>query len=148
MQPLQVVSIIVVIRCENKYLLVQRSLEDDIFPGKWQNAGGKVEIGEKIEDAIKREIMEETGISFGKSTPKFLMSYSWKKDDSAPCRLGLIFLEVLEGKIGDYCVKLESDLIDYKWVSLEDAKTMDLIGQDSPTGTYGQLKKAAELLKF
>lgn len=148
MQPLQVVSIIVVINCEDKFLLVQRSFEDDIFPGKWQNAGGKVEIGERIEDTIKREIMEETGISVGKSTPKFLMSYSWKKDDSGPCRLGLIFLEVLEGKIGDYCVKLESDLIDYKWVSLEDAKTMDLIGHDSPTGTYGQLKKAASFLKF
>jgi hypothetical protein len=32
---------------------------DDIFPDKWQNLGGKVELGERLEESIQREIFEE-----------------------------------------------------------------------------------------
>jgi mutator protein MutT len=38
--------------------------------GKWFFPGGKVEIGEKIEDAIKREVKEEAGIEI--EVEKFL----------------------------------------------------------------------------
>ena len=77
--PLQIISVILVIRCQNKFLLVQRSKEDDIFPGFWQNMGGKIEVGETVEKAISREMMEEVGLKL-ESTPIFLHSYSWKKD--------------------------------------------------------------------
>ena len=38
--------------------------------GKWFFPGGEVEIGESLEDAIKREVMEETGIEI--EVEKFL----------------------------------------------------------------------------
>ncbi len=47
----------------NKILLIQRSDIDHIGAGTWENAGGKVELGEDLERAIKREIREETGIT-------------------------------------------------------------------------------------
>ena len=80
--PLQVISVILVIRCQSKFLLVQRSEIDDIFPGFWQNMGGKIEVGETVEKAIAREMMEEVGLEL-ESTPVFLHSYSWKKDDES-----------------------------------------------------------------
>lgn len=71
--PAQIVSVIVVVACGKKYLLVQRAINDDIFPGKWQNAGGKVELGETVEEAAYRELAEETGIKT-KESLQFLMS--------------------------------------------------------------------------
>lgn len=46
-----------------KILLVQRSSSDPIGAGTWENSGGNVEQGEQPEEAVKREIQEETGIT-------------------------------------------------------------------------------------
>ena len=50
-------------RNHNKILLIQRSNNDPIGPNTWENAGGNIECGETPEEAIKREIREETGIT-------------------------------------------------------------------------------------
>lgn len=47
----------------NRILLVQRSKSDDTGANTWENAGGNVECGETPEEAMKREIREETGIT-------------------------------------------------------------------------------------
>lgn len=142
---LQVVSVILVIRCQGKFLLVQRSENDDIFPGYWQNMGGKVEIGETVEEAIAREMMEEVGLEL-ELTPIFLHSYSWKKDDSSPTKLGLIFLVDLKNNFEDYQVNLCDELEKYGWYSQKEAKTLKTIGPDSPTGTLGQLNQISKVL--
>jgi len=41
-------------------LLVERAKEP--LKGYWSLPGGAVEVGEKLEDAIRREILEETGL--------------------------------------------------------------------------------------
>jgi mutator protein MutT len=41
--------------------LAQRGLKAKNERGYWENPGGGVEFGEKLEDAVKREIMEEYG---------------------------------------------------------------------------------------
>ena len=138
--PLQITSVILVIRCQNRFLLVQRSKNDDIFPGFWQNMGGKIEIGETVEKAITREMREEVGLNL-ESTPVFLYSYSWKKDKISPTKLGLIFLIDLKGTIDKYQVSLCKELEKFGWFNLEEAKTLKTIGPDSPTGTLGQLKQ-------
>jgi ADP-ribose pyrophosphatase YjhB (NUDIX family) len=43
-----------------RILLLRRSENNRIFVGKWQLPGGKAELGEALEGAIKREILEET----------------------------------------------------------------------------------------
>lgn len=144
MTPLQVVSVIVVTRCSKKFLLVQRNKDDDIFPGKWQNLGGKIELGETVEKAVKREVEEEIGLKTDKH-PVFLQSYSWKKDNESPVRLGLIFLIELSGTPEDYKIKLDPELSNFVWITLQEAEKLNqedkLIGRNSPTGTFGQLSR-------
>ena len=143
--PLQVTSVILVIRCQNKFLLVQRSKKDNIFPGFWQNMGGKIEIGETVENAISREMMEEVNLK-PESTPIFLHSYSWKKNEKSITKLGLIFLIDLKGEIGNYKVNLCEELEKYGWYALEESKTLKTIGPNSPTGTLGQLNQISKVL--
>lgn len=45
---------------ENRVLLVQRGREPAL--GKWSVPGGLVELGESLEDAVRREVMEEVGL--------------------------------------------------------------------------------------
>jgi 8-oxo-dGTP diphosphatase len=50
----------VVVRDDGAVLLVQRGRPPR--EGTWSLPGGKVEMGESLEDAVRREVMEETGL--------------------------------------------------------------------------------------
>ena len=54
---------IILNRKSNKFLLLKREKQDSIGANTWENAGGNVECGEELEEAMKREIREETGIT-------------------------------------------------------------------------------------
>lgn len=52
------------IRKENQTLLLHRiKKENDVNEGKWIGVGGKIEPGECVEECMKREIYEETGLT-------------------------------------------------------------------------------------
>ena len=48
---------------KGKYLLIQRSESCNNFIGFWETPGGKIDQGESFDDALIREIREETGLS-------------------------------------------------------------------------------------
>ena len=59
-----------IINDKNEALLVKRGVKSKNEVGVWSKPGGAVEFGEKVEDAVKREIKEELGV--GIELSKFL----------------------------------------------------------------------------
>ena len=51
-----------IIESDDKILIAQRKLEDDIFGGFWEFPGGKIEDGETPEECMARELKEELEI--------------------------------------------------------------------------------------
>lgn len=48
---------------EGRALIMRRSAGNHTAPGMWEFPGGKLEFGEAIRDALRREIAEETGLA-------------------------------------------------------------------------------------
>jgi 8-oxo-dGTP diphosphatase len=47
---------------DGRILLLKRSMKSRNYPGKWEFPGGKVDPGERFDDALLREVLEETGL--------------------------------------------------------------------------------------
>ena len=61
-RPMAITVKIVVLNSDQKVLLLKRS-KKSLNPKKWDLPGGHIDEGESIEETIKREVLEETGLS-------------------------------------------------------------------------------------
>lgn len=58
------VIVLAVITCDGRVLIIKRAgVAHDIPDLIWAFPGGKIEAGETLEQAVAREVMEETGLS-------------------------------------------------------------------------------------
>jgi len=65
---------------EADFLLTSRP-EGKVYAGYWEFPGGKLEVGETVEQALRRELQEELGITIGGSQPwqELVMEYPHAK---------------------------------------------------------------------
>ena len=89
------VAVGVLIDEQGRFLLTSRP-EGKVYAGYWEFPGGKVEAGETIEQALRRELHEELGITIGPATP-------WQIElmDYAHARVRLHFCKVFAWE-GDF----------------------------------------------
>ena len=105
---------------EGKILLIKR--KGGIHSGKWAFPGGIIKKGETNEEALNREILEETGLKIKKILKK-IADYKYKRKN----------LEITKGT--SYLVQVEKfevtistkEISSFKWVDLEEIKKLDCV---------------------
>jgi 8-oxo-dGTP diphosphatase len=62
------VAVGVLIRADGQFLLTSRPA-GKVYEGYWEFPGGKIEAGETVEQALRRELQEEIGITIAAAQP-------------------------------------------------------------------------------
>jgi 8-oxo-dGTP diphosphatase len=103
----------------------RRSWERAFLPGAWDLAGGHVDSGETLLEALEREVWEETGWRLVES-PDLIYVADWLYDDTDPASLRREF---------DFLIEVEGDLaqprlerpqhIEFRWIGVDDVSVLD-----------------------
>ena len=101
-----------VILHEGKVLIVKRAADDEVGRGTWETVGGKIEYGEDLETALKREIEEETGLKV--TVEKILYAATFKTD---PSRQVVLLTYLCKSNIME--ILLSSEHSDFQWATKE-----------------------------
>lgn len=130
---------------KGKYLIIRRSKKKKRFPSMWTLPGGKLETKDYInlpkdtknywynvlENTLKREVYEEVRV--GIDNVEYVTSLATVHADGNPSLVISCMADYKSGR-----VKLqENEADDFSWVSLDEAKTYDLID-----GIYDELVMA------
>lgn len=119
------------IYCNGKFLLIQRPAHEEKYPSLWCFPGGKVEIGETLVQAARREAEEETGLTL---TDRFFFVDTYHYGGSLGMHLAL--------ESTDHDIRSE-DCADYIWLSHID----EMQGYDRIPGIDNHLHLATKLLE-
>jgi 8-oxo-dGTP diphosphatase len=123
MKPIKELDIAVAI-CERNetILLIQRKDTNPMWDEQWEFPGGKIEVGESPEEAIRRELEEETGLQVTESKFFHLHHHDWHLED----KILRVHLHCFHCMVGDGEVTLEGDkAYAHAWPSFEDALNYD-----------------------
>jgi len=107
---------------DNKVLLVKRANEPN--KGKWSIPGGVVKLGESLIDALKREIIEETGLEINVLDVACVSEEIVKDYESIKFHYVIIdfFAEVVGGEL-----KVGSDAEEARWVSFDELDDLEIV---------------------
>jgi 8-oxo-dGTP diphosphatase len=99
-----------IIRKDDEILITQR-LDGVHLARLWEFPGGKVEAGESLDVALRREIQEELGIKIRVDDEYFTVDYDYP---SKSVRLHFFNCVVLEGEVRPL------DVADLRWIKPHD----------------------------
>ena len=117
-----VVGVGAVIIKDGKILLVKRGNEPN--KGKWAIPGGLVNTGESLEDALKREIMEEVGFEIEVDDVVCVSEEIFRDGNGVKYHYIVIdfFVDVIGGEL-----RAGSDAVDARWVKLNEIDSLDVV---------------------
>lgn len=123
-KPLRLSVKIIVRDDAGRCLLLKRSTGSKGNPGKWELPGGKIDPGESLDEALLREVAEETGLTIS------IQGVAGAAESELPA-WKVVYL-ILEGRVESGEVRLSEEHDDYVWVDPQKLPTMDLADQFRP----------------
>lgn len=129
-------------RVDGKMLLLKKNKNSDL--DLWDLPGGRIQKGEEVVDALRREVLEETGLhDLGEIKPLMMLLTSIRIPVGDP-DVGLIFsVYTCPLTQNDVSIQLSSEHKSYVWVMPEEAEEM--LAPNHPTEltqAIGRLEKA------
>lgn len=131
----------VVRNTDGKFLITKRVMTKAWAPGWWEVSGGAAQAGEESEIAVKREILEETGLDVSEYEGGYLFTY--KRDN--PGKGDNYFVDVYRftGDFHEADVKLqEEETAGYMLATLDDIRKF---AKEGKFLHYDSIKEAFEL---
>ena len=107
---------------DQKVLLVKRSQPPSA--GLWALPGGKVHLGETLQQAAEREIFEETGIAIIPGEPAFSFD-TIQTDQQGNVRFHYVIIDLL-AEFKEGVLKAGDDASEAGWFSLEDLEKIEV----------------------
>lgn len=145
------VAVTAIIEREGRYLITKRPLDKKRWPGRWTVPGGRLDPSDYrdipydfenewyyvLERVVRREVKEEVGLDIGEV--EYIGSVLADHGKEEALTLVISFsAKSVEGEV----IAQEEEVAEMQWVTLEEAKHYDLIGD-----IYGEIKVADERRK-
>lgn len=131
-------------------MLIKRSDDLPVFPGKWHCPGGGISMDDYehlpssgvnhkqwynvLEEALRREVREEVGMEIEK--PVYLLDLVFIRPDGIPVIVLTYYAKYASGEF-----KPSNKAVDIAWVTADEAKKYDLID-----GIAGEIQMVEEKL--
>ena len=104
---------------DGRYLMLYRNKKkNDPNEGKWIGVGGRIEEGETPEEGVKREVLEETGLTLTSFTRRSVIHFgsdTWEDE--------IMYLFTADGFEGEIRECPEGEL---KWVEISSVPSLNL----------------------
>lgn len=122
-----------IIKNDKDEVLLLKMANWGVFPNKWGLVGGGLEEGEKVEEALRREVKEESGLEVHEVEPYWFFDDEREKlyADGSKERLYMIYL-IFVCRASSSKVSLNEEWEESRWVRIEDMAEYDL---NEPTQT-------------
>ena len=117
-----VVAVAAAVLAGDRLLLVQRANEPG--RGKWSLPGGVVRLGERLREAVVREVLEETGILVEVLDVLDVVEVI-KRDEEGRIRFHYVIVDYLARPVSGQ-LRPASDALEARWVRLDDVPKMGI----------------------
>jgi 8-oxo-dGTP diphosphatase len=99
----------------SKYLVIKRSSSAEVHPNQWDFPGGKLEHGEDPIMGVKREVLEEVGLSVKIKSPLFVYLETCVEP---------AYVVVFDCKLLGGAVKISKEHSEFKWASKKEIRAL------------------------
>lgn len=132
----------VVVRPDGRFLITRRVMTKAWAPGWWEVSGGAAQAGEDSADAVKREILEETGLDVTGCEGGYLFTYHRENPGEGDNYFVDVYRFVKDFKESDVRLQ-EEETLGFKLATAGEIK--ELAGQGIFLH-YDSIKQAFELV--